>query len=252
MEVDSPYEVKLENFEGPLELLLHLIKKNEINIYDIPIALITQQYIETLDLMKSLNLSIAGEFLVMAATLIHIKSKTLLPPSEMEEGLEETDPRHELVWRLLEYQKFKEAADRLEERESLWREIFRREPSPSPELLPEEIPLVDVTLYDLLDALNSVLSRLPDKKLLQVTADALSVKDRMQFLIERMGNTESLLFEELFEGVSTRYAVVVTFLALLEMIRLGLIQALQGENCGPLRLLKTKNLSAEGEPNGKS
>ena len=252
MEVDSPYEVKLENFEGPLELLLHLIKKNEINIYDIPIALITQQYIETLDLMKSLNLSIAGEFLVMAATLIHIKSKTLLPPSEMEEGLEEPDPRHELVWRLLEYQKFKEAADRLEERESLWREIFRREPSPSPELLPEEIPLVDVTLYDLLDALNNVLSRLPDKKLLQVTADALSVKDRMQFLIERMGNTESLLFQELFEGVSTRYAVVVTFLALLEMIRLGLIQVLQGENCGPLRLLKTKNLSAEGEPNGKS
>jgi segregation and condensation protein A len=253
MEVNSPYEVKLVNFEGPLELLLHLIKKNEINIYDIPIALITQQYIEALDLMKSLNLAIAGEFLVMAATLIHIKSKTLLPPSEVEEGLEEGDPRQELVWRLLEYQKFKDAAEQLEERESLWREIFRREPSPSPELLPEEIPLVDVTLYDLLDALKNVLLRLPDnKKLFQVTADELSVKDRMQFLMERMENTESLLFDELFEGVLTRNAVVVTFLALLEVIRLGLIQVLQGDICGPLRLLKTKNLSAEAEPNGRA
>ena len=253
MEVDSPYEVKLVNFEGPLELLLHLIKKNEINIYDIPIALITQQYIETLDLMKSLNLAIAGEFLVMAATLIHIKSKTLLPPSEIEEGLEEGDPRQELVWRLLEYQKFKDAAEQLEQREGLWREIFRREPSPSPELLPEEIPLVDVTLYDLLDALKNVLLRLPDnKKLLQVTADELSVKDRMQFLMERMENIETILFDELFEGVFTRNAVVVTFLALLEVIRLGLIQVLQGDVCGPLRLLKTKNLSTEGEPNGRA
>jgi segregation and condensation protein A len=252
MEVDSPYEVKLGNFEGPLELLLHLIRKHEINIYDIPIALITQQYIETLDLMKSLNLSIAGEFLVMAATLIHIKSKTLLPPSETEEGTEEIDPRQELVWRLLEYQKFKDAAERLEERESLWREIFRREPSPSPELLPEEIPLVDVTLYDLLDALKNVMSRLPDKKLFQITADELSVKDRMQFLIERMENAESLLFESLFEGAATRYAVVVTFLALLEVIRLGLVQVLQGDNCGPLRLIKTRNLSPEGEQNGRA
>jgi segregation and condensation protein A len=252
MEVDSPYEVKLGNFEGPLELLLHLIKKNEINIYDIPIALITQQYIDTLHLMKSLNLSIAGEFLVMAATLIHIKSKTLLPPSETEEESEEGDPRQELVWRLLEYQKFKDAAERLEQRESLWREIFRREPVPSQELLPEEIPLVDVTLYDLLDALKNVLLRLPDKKLLQITADELSVKDRMQFLMEQMESTESVLFSELFEGISTRYAVVVTFLALLEVIRLGLIQVLQGDICGPLRLLKTKNLSAEGEPNGRA
>lgn len=252
MEVDSSYEVKLGNFEGPLELLLHLIKKNEINIYDIPIALITQQYIETLDLMKSLNLAIAGEFLVMAATLIHIKSKTLLPPSETDEGVEETDPRQELVWRLLEYQKFKEASERLEERESLWREIFRREPSPSPELLPEEVPLVDVTLYDLLDALKNVLSRLPDKKLLQVTAEELSVKDRMQFLIERMENTETLLFEALFETAKNRYTVVVTFLALLEVIRLGLIRVLQGDVCGPLRLIKTKNLSPEGDPNGRA
>jgi segregation and condensation protein A len=245
MESETAYEVKVGTFEGPLELLLHLIKKNEINIYDIPIALITQQYIETLDLMKSLNLSIAGEFLVMAATLIHIKSKTLLPPAEEE--ADEEDPRQELVARLLEYQKFKDAAERLEERESLWRDIFRKEPSPSPELLPEEIPLIDLDLYDLLDALKNVLARIPDKKVLQVTIDELTVKDRMQFLMERMGEIESVLFDDLFEGIRTRHAVVVTFLALLEVIRLGLIRVVQGDACGPLRLFKTKNLSGEVE-----
>lgn len=245
MESEAAYEVKVGTFEGPLELLLHLIKKNEINIYDIPIALITQQYIETLDLMKSLNLSIAGEFLVMAATLIHIKSKTLLPPAEEE--ADEEDPRRELVARLLEYQKFKDAAEQLEERESLWREIFRKEPSPSPELLPEDVPLVDLDLYDLLDALKNVLAKIPDKKVLQVTIDELSVKDRMQFLMERMGTIESILFDDLFEGIRTRHSVVVTFLALLEIIRLGLVRVVQGDVCGPLRLFKTKNLSGEVE-----
>lgn len=246
MESEAAYEVKVGTFEGPLELLLHLIKKNEINIYDIPIALITQQYIETLDLMKSLNLSIAGEFLVMAATLIHIKSKTLLPPAETEDGAEEEDPRRELVARLLEYQKFKDAAERLEERESLWRDIFRKEPSPS-ELLPEEVPLTDLSLYNLLDALKNVLARIPDKKVLQVTIDELTVKDRMQFLMERMTPIESILFDDLFEGMRTRHSVVVTFLALLEVIRLGLIRVVQGDACGPLRLFKTKNLSGEVE-----
>lgn len=250
MESEAAYEVKVGTFEGPLELLLHLIKKNEINIYDIPIALITQQYIETLDLMKSLNLSIAGEFLVMAATLIHIKSKTLLPPAEEE--AEEDDPRRELVARLLEYQKFKDAAEQLEERESLWREIFRKEPSPSPELLPEEVPLVDLDLYDLLDALKHVLAKIPDKKVLQVTIDELTVKDRMQFLMERMGTIESILFDDLFEGIPTRHSVVVTFLALLEIIRLGLVRVVQGDVCGPLRLFKTQNLSGEVESYGRS
>lgn len=242
MDPESSYEVKVGTFEGPLELLLHLIKKNEINIYDIPIALITQQYIETLDLMKSLNLSIAGEFLVMAATLIHIKSRMLLPPSETEDGLDEEDPREELVWRLLEYQKFKDAAEQLETRESIWREIFRREPAPPPELLPEEVPLVDLDLYDLLDALKTVLSRLPDKKVLEVSTEELSVKDRMQAVIDRIESVESFLFEQLFDGLQTRQAVVVTFLALLELIRLGLVRVLQGEICGPLRLFKTENL----------
>lgn len=247
---ETSYEVKVGDFEGPLELLLHLIKKNEINIYDIPIALITQQYIEALDLMKSLNLSIAGEFLVMAATLILIKSKTLLPPSEVEEG-EEEDPRQALVLRLLEYQKFKDAAERLEGQEELWRDIFRREPLPL-ELAPEEVPLLDLSLYHLLDAFKNVLARLPDPQIFQITVDGLSVKDRMQFIIERMETVDSLLFDQLFEDVRTRHALVVTFLALLEVIRLGLVQVLQSEICGPLRLLKTKNLSSEAAPYGRS
>ena len=248
---ETSYEVKVGDFEGPLELLLHLIKKNEINIYDIPIALITQQYIEALDLMKSLNLSIAGEFLVMAATLIHIKSKTLLPSSETEEEGEEEDPRQALVRRLLEYQKFKDAADQLEDREEIWRDIFRREPLPM-ELAPEEVPLVDLSLYHLLDAFKNVLARLPDPQSFQITVDELSVKDRMRFIIERMENVESLLFDQLFEDVLTRHALVVTFLALLEIIRLGLVRVLQGEICGPLRLLKTQNLSSEAPPYGRS
>ncbi len=250
-EGEASYEVKVGSFEGPLELLLHLIKKNELNIYDIPIALITRQYLDTLDLMKSLNLSIAGEFLVMAATLIHIKSKMLLPPSETEAGEEEEDPRRDLVARLLEYQKFKDASERLEERERLWRDIFTRDPTSSPELLPEEIPLVDLSLYDLLDALKKVLARLPDKKVLQVTADELTVKERMQFLMERLEPAESLLFDDLFEKLRARHAIVVTFLALLEMIRLGLVRVIQGDLGGPLRLFKAQpNLMEEVELNG--
>jgi len=240
--LEKSYEIKIENFEGPLELLLHLIKKNEINLYDIPIALITKQYIETLDLMKALNLSIAGEFLVMAATLIHIKSKMLLPLPDLEEEGEEVDPRQELIWRLLEYKRFKDAASSLEDRESEWREVYRREPEPSVEFFSDEIPLIDVSLYELFDAFQSVLSRTKDESILEISPDTLSVKEQMQFLLEKIGSVDSLLFEELALEMMTRRIVIVTFVALLEMIRLGLIRILQGEACGPLRLMKTKNL----------
>ncbi|MFQ5579375.1 MAG: segregation and condensation protein A [Nitrospiria bacterium] len=242
--MEESYEVKVGNFEGPLELLLHLIKKNEINLYDIPIALITKQYIETLDLMKALNLSIAGEFLVMAATLVHIKSKMLLPlPGPEEEG-EEVDPRQELIWRLLEYKRFKEAASSLEERETEWRDIFQREPEPSIELPPDEVSLGDVSLYELFDAFQDVLSRTKDDSILEISPETLSVKEQMQFLIDRIGSVDSLLFEELSLELTTRRVVIVTFVALLEVIRLGLIRILQGEVCGPLRLMKTRNLVA--------
>ncbi|MFQ5598145.1 MAG: segregation and condensation protein A [Nitrospiria bacterium] len=239
MDTETLYEVKLKEFEGPLELLLHLIKKNEINIYDIPIALVTEQYLDTLNLMESLNLGLAGEFLVMAATLIHIKSKMLLPTPMVDD--EENDPRSALVSRLLEYQQFKEAAEDLEERERLWRDIYGRGPVSSPELLPEEVSIADLGLYDLLDALNDLLKRRPDPTVLQMTTEVLTVKEKMQHIVNRIEPVESLLFEELFSDIHTRHAIVVTFLALLEVIRLGLIRVMQAQICGPLRLSKTEN-----------
>ncbi len=234
------YEVKLDSFEGPLELLLHLIKDNAINIYDIPIALITRQYLETIGQMESLNLKVAGEFLVMASTLTHIKSQMLLPISNAEEVKEEQDPRAALVARLLEYQTYKNAAEHLEQRERLWRDIFGKLPTPQIETEEEEeeIPLVALSLNDLLDALKEIMARVPEASVMEVTEETLSVKDRMQFILERIEADENLLFEQLFVEMTTRYVVIVTFWALLEMIRLGLVRILQTELGGPIRLFK--------------
>lgn len=240
MAIETPYEIRLEAFEGPIELLLHLIKKNEIDIYDIPIALITEQYLDTVNLMESLNLSVAGEFLVMAATLIHIKSKLLLPAPEIDD-LDEDDPRIDLVARLLEYQRFKAASEDFEERESIWRDIFSRGDTEAPELLPEEIPISDLNVYDLIGALNDLLARRPDPAVLQVTTETLTVKEKMQLILETLETSESLLFEELFSEGFSRHAIIVTFLALLEVVRLGLIRVLQADLCGSLRLVKTDN-----------
>jgi len=239
-DTQSEYAVKLPLFEGPLDLLLHLIKKNEINIYDIPVALITRQYLEYLDLMKSLNLAVAGDFLVMAATLIHIKSKTLLPPSETEAEEDEVDPRAELVQRLMEYQRFKDAAGRLEMRESEWREVFRRSPQPvEPEN--EEVDLSEVGLFDLLDVLKSVLERIPEKRSMEILVDELSVHDRISIIMDGLQNQESVTFNSLFESDETRMAVIVTFLALLELVRLRLVRIVQAEPQGAIRIWKISN-----------
>lgn len=231
-------------FEGPLDLLLHLIKKHQIDIYDIPIALITRQYLEYLEIMETLNLSIAGEFLVMAATLIHIKSKTLLPPDEKINETEEEDPREELLSRLLEYKKFKEASAQLEERESLWVEIFRRKIPEGVEPVNEEFCFTDLNLFDLVDALQKVIERLPEKDVFEVTQEVLSVTDKIHYLLEFLENRESATFSELFEKDSTRNMVVVTFLALLEICRLRLVQIQQVEEFGVIRFRKL-NVSHE-------
>ena len=233
----APYEVRLEVFEGPLDLLLHLIKKNEISIYEIPIALITHQYLEYLSLMKSLNLAIAGDFLVMAATLIHIKSKTLLPPSEIEEEEQEEDPRAELVRRLGEYKQFKEAADQLWEREKIWQNVFWKEPTPVASEK-EEFPPLEVNLFDLLDAFKEILERAPESHSMAITVEELSVKDKMNFILEEIEKEKSIAFRMLFQKDQTRMAVVVTFLALLELVRLGLLKAMQVESFGPIRLFQ--------------
>ena len=237
----TDYRVRLSVFEGPLDLLLHLIKKSEINIYDIPIALITRQYLEYLDLMKTLNLTIAGEFLVMAATLIHIKSRMLLPPDDLHEEEKEEDPRRDLVQKLLEYQQFKEAAERLGWREETWSQVFCRQSASGGDQDIEgegEVMLSEVSLFDLMEALQAVVARVPMDRILEIIPDEVSVREKMSLVMERLEESRGLAFEALFEGESTRQVAIVTFLALLELIRLQLVVAQQILLFGPIRILK--------------
>jgi len=239
---ELPLQVKLEIFEGPLDLLLHLIKKNEIDIYDIPILVITQQYMEYLEMMKTLNLDVAGEFLLMAATLLHIKSKMLLPPSEEEPSGEDQegeleDPRAELVRRLLEYQRFKEAASDLAKGCLLDREVFARKFFAEKLLEETEDALTgEVTLYDLLEAIKKVLQGIPPEEFQEISLDHLSIKDKINQIMERLWETESLTFKELFTSLASRGEIIVTFLAILELMRLRMINVFQAESFGPIRI----------------
>ncbi len=242
-QIELPYQVRIENFEGPLDLLLHLIKKNEINIYDIPIALIARQYLDYIDAMKELNLSVAGEFLVMAATLLQIKSKMLLPVDETGEDDEDgPDPREELVRRLLEYKSFKEAARELDTQERMWRDIYSREPSPVEEIEADDHLLDNVGLFDLVDALQGILSRNPGKKLLEIIPDNLTVRDRMNAILEALEGQESVGFVSLFEASCHRMVIIVTFLALLELIRLRTVRVFQTEHFGPILVSRAFSL----------
>ncbi len=237
---ESSYRVRLDEFEGPLDLLLHLIKKTEINIYDIPIAVITKQYLEYISLMKDLNLEVAGEFLVMAATLIHIKSRMLLPDDSEGDDEDDSgeDPRAELVRRLLEYKQFKEAAGDLVQRGQQWREVFGRpafleaERSSLPE--DEDDTPLDLTLFDLVDAFQDIIQRTPAEALIEVTADHLTVKDRMNYILERLESEAAAPFETLFHPEEGRMVVIVTFLGLLELIRIKLVRAYQSEAFGSI------------------
>ena len=235
-QTELPYQVRIENFEGPLDLLLHLIKKNEINIYDIPVAMIAQQYLAYLEAMEELNLNVAGDFLVMAATLLQIKSKMLLPVDETVDDDEDgPDPREELVRRLLEYKAYKEAARQLDDQEKMWREIFWREQALSvEEEVEEDLPLDNVSLFDLVDALKDVLERNPASRLLEIVPDNLTVRERMNLILETLEGKDSVSFAALFEGSSHRMVVVVTFLALLELMRLRVARVFQAETFGPI------------------
>lgn len=244
-QTELPYQVRIENFEGPLDLLLHLIKKNEINIYDIPIAMIAQQYLSYIEAMKDLNLTVAGEFLVMAATLLQIKSKMLLPVEESAEDEEDgPDPREELVRRLLEYKTFKEAARQLDTQERMWREIYSR-PVVARETSAEssdDAMLDNIGLFDLVDALQTILDRNPGKKLLEIIPDNLTVRDRMNAILEALEGQESIGFEALFEASCHRLVIIVTFLALLELIRLRTVRVYQAESFGPILVSRTFSL----------
>jgi segregation and condensation protein A len=243
-QTELAYQVRIENFEGPLDLLLHLIKKNEINIYDIPIALIAQQYLSYIEAMKELNLAVAGEFLVMAATLLQIKSKMLLPVEETAEDEDDgPDPREELVRRLLEYKTFKEAARQLDTQEKIWREIYSRPAAPHEEAPDtDEAMLENIGLFDLVDALQGILNRNPGKKLLEILPDNLTVRDRMNAILEALEGQESIGFEALFEASCHRLLIIVTFLALLELIRLRTVRVYQAESFGPILVSRSFSL----------
>jgi segregation and condensation protein A len=228
-EVSVGIRFKLPVFEGPLDLLLHLIKDNKIDIYDIPIVQITRQYIEYLELMQELNLDIAGDFLVMAATLIQIKSKMLLPPDIEESEEVAEDPRAELVQRLLEYKRFKEASTHLRSREDIWKNIFHRSLMEEGDIdmnLDEEPSLFEVSVFDLISAFKTLLKKAP-AHVLEITRETLTVSDKINFIIERLEKEDAVRFLDLFEEGYTKLTLIVTFLALLELSRLGLAKAYQ-------------------------
>ncbi len=240
------YQVHIDNFDGPLDLLLHLIKKNEMDIYDIPIAAITAQYLEILDTMQSLNLDVAGEFLLMAATLVHVKSRLLLPKIVEEEGEDEdVDPRAELVRRLLEYQKYKDVAEELDARPKLNQDVFARF-SPEPEVLETtDGGFVEVSLFDLLSALKDVLSQGPDPTFHSVDLEQLSVTDRITVILDRLQGEQSLAFDDLFAAEFHRQDVIVTFLAMLELVRMRMIRFMQNKRFGTIWLMPSVEVSPE-------
>ncbi len=240
------YVVKLEQFEGPLDLLLYLIQREEMDIYDIPIARITEQYLQHIELMEQLDLNVAGEFLVMAATLLRIKARLLLPVQRPGEDTGE-DPRTELVQRLLEYKKFKEAARALEEHENQSLKTFTR---PLDAALVESAreegdeEIFEVNLPQLMRALQGVLGRFETVVTHEVALIHVSLEDKTAWLRARLERQGRLRFAELFEDARTRLDVIVTFMALLELIKARALRAHQAESFSELWIFP----AADGEP----
>ena len=244
-------KIKVQSFEGPLDLLVHLIKQHQINVYDIPIALVTRQYLDYLNLMQELNLDVASEFLVMAATLIHIKSKLLLPRPETAagDGTDEEDPRDLLVRRLIEHQQFKAAAEMLHDRETLRSAQWGRPDSRIEEIAGEDYePEVEVDLFSLLAAFRQVLERTRERPPVPLPAEQVPIEVRIEQLMERLSETEACGFEDLFDDVATRTDMIVTFLAMLEMIRLKMIRVFQQGGAGAIRIYKRARPAAAPPP----
>jgi segregation and condensation protein A len=246
------FAVKLSNFEGPLDLLLHLIRKHEVSIHDIPIALITAQYLDAIALLQELDLDVAGEYILMAATLIHIKSKMLLPRPETAAGVEaeEDDPRDALVRRLLEHQKFKAAAGLLHEREQLRAAQWLRPDGRVAEITGDYEPEIEVDLFGLLSAFQAVVQRAKQRPQIVLPAEQISVELRIDQLLARLSETEACGFDELFADVDDRSGLIVTFLALLEMIRLKLVRVFQSGSFGAIRVYKRSRPADAPHPIG--
>jgi segregation and condensation protein A len=241
LEAQEPTHVKLPVFEGPLDLLLYLIKKDELDIYDIPIERITRQYLEYLQMIKMLDLEVAGEYLVVASTLVYIKSRVLLPHDQRppEDEAEEDDPRWELVRQLVEYKKYKDAAFELSQCLAREETVHRRGAALKPE---GESPLAfdKVGLFDLLSVFQKVLARADQREdLRDIFEDRFTVSDKIQFIQQQMAERQRVVFEELFIAGASRTEIVVTFLAVLELIRLRQIDVTQESSFAPIELVRT-------------
>ncbi len=253
-EIQRSYRVHLDFFDGPLDLLLHLVKKHELDIFDIPVAFIAAKYLECLDLMRSLNLDVAGEFLLMAATLAHIKSREMLPPTdqgdEEEDGEDGEDPKKILIRRLLEYQKYKDAAGRLGELPQLQRSVWVRPPGETGDD-GNKHPLAEVGLFNLLEAFNDVLAKARPELTHDVVVDRVSLADRISQLADCLKQSGRMTFRECFTAVcdpeelefrrSARMNLVTTFLAILEMARLYMIRVRQASSEGEIYIESTSD-----------
>ena len=236
MTADTLYRVQLDEiFEGPMDLLVHLVRKNELDIYDIPIALITDQYLQYLEFMKAMNIDYAGDFLLMASTLTQIKSRMLLPTHDGEEA--EEDPLLEITRPLLEYLQMKSAADQLIERNLLGEKTFIRNPSRDEFLTNAEDEFIKIGLFELIDAFQKILERIPDGHRVELTADEISVKDKISQIIEILEAKASITFLELFSDNPDKRDVIITFLAILEMVKLTLIRIIQNVKNGIIRII---------------
>jgi len=237
--LERVYEVQLEQFTGPMDLLLHLIKKEEIDIYDIPIAEITQQYLEYVEMMQMLDLDVASGFIVMAATLMKIKSRMLLPrPAEQER--EEEDPRRELAQRLMEYRMYQDVAASLRQRERVRLMEYARGQVPEFQDLPGE--LEPVSLFSLLEAFRRSLKRM-ERASISIESEEAKVEDKMEEIILLLANSSKITLSELIESSRSRIELITCFLAILELVRLGRVIALQKESFGPIFIFRGKNFA---------
>ena len=237
--MESDYKVKLEIFEGPLDLLLYLIKRDELDIYEISLERITKQYLEYLQAFKELNIDVAGEFVVMAANLIYLKSRSLLPVDQQppEEDAEEDDPRWDLIRQLIEYKKFKEAAAQLQTRQLEQEAMFVRQSDGSDGFTVAPLRLGEVGIFQLINAFQAVIKRVEARENLQeMFGEHFTVSDKIEWILQRVGDGVPLRFSELFTSIASRVEVVVTFLALLELIRLRQVRATQADPFAEIEL----------------
>ena len=233
------YEIKLDIFEGPLDLLLYLIKKDEIDIYNIPIASITDQYLQYLEILRSLNLDLAGEYLILASTLIHIKSRMLLPKAEVDDSEAEEDPRDELVQQLLEYKAYKDAALCLDSRFLLERDVFKRAYALTEECEADDSSQDDLelNLFDLVKAFQNIVAKMDKVEYLDIKSETMSLADMINEIMEKLAESRNMTFQELLEGYAERTRIIYAFLAILELVKMKVIRVYQNNPFGVIRII---------------